>query len=559
MRTLFAALILLPVLLGATPQQDNLPQKTAPCHVSGRVVSAVDGAPLKSGHVALIQESAKDHPQIFATTTDIDGHFEIKNVIAGRYTFFAMHVGYVDQQYQAKSAGEGAVLSLQPGQEIADVLFRMIRAGVITGRIVDENGEPLPKVRVSALRRPTAEEIEDEGGRRSRKEHLVAASETVTDDRGEYRVYGLKPGQYYVKASESAGSMFFLGGGWKDYQLQRELGSEYAPLYYPGVLNAAQALAVVVGGGDEIQADFNMRRVPSVEVAGKVIGPDGKAPSSASVRLDSSGSEDSGYLDFQVAVDGKGEFSLKNVPPGSYTIVASEYDEGKIWHARQKIDVGERKLSSLVLALGTGNKIAGHVAFASSGKPPNLGRVSLWLEPIDDSNDFGGMAHSEKDGSFEILDVPDGSYALHVNAPEPGWYVKSARFGPDDALDKGVQIEAGGTDARLDIVMSSATAQLEGSVTQGDKPAVGVHVRVHPDPEIPYNESRGRGTTTDQNGHFSVPDLAPGKYRVTAKLSVEAGVPTASAEAQTITLHEGDRQSLQLTLVEPQDKESAAP
>ena len=557
MQTLLATLILFPALLGATPAQSSKAQdKTpTPCRVSGRVVSAVDGAPLKSSRVALIQEDAKDRPQVFATSTDIDGHFEIKDVIAGRYTFFAMHVGFVDQQYQAKSTGEGAVLALQPGQEITDVQFRMIRAGVITGRILDENGEPLAKVMVSAMRNPTSEEMEDDGGRPSRREHLIAACESITDDRGEYRLYGLKPGEYYVKASESAGynSSYYFGPA-RDYQLQHELGSEYAPLYYPGVLNAGQALAVAVAGGDEIQADFNMRRVLSVEVAGKVIGPDGKAPSSCYVRIESSGSRESGSTDFDSGVDSKGEFSIKNVPPGSYTIVASEYDQGKLWHARQKIEVGERKVNSLVLALGAGNKIVGHVAFTGRGKSPNPDHVFLWLEPIDDSNDIGGSTRSEKDGSFEILDVPDGSYAVHARLRDSGWYVKSARFGPDDALEKGVQIEAGGTDAKLDIVMSSASAELEGSVMHDDKPALGVHVRVHADPETPYNELRASGAMTDQNGHFSIPNLAPGRYRVTAKLSVDSGVPLASAEAQTITLHEGDRQLLQLTLVEPKDQ-----
>lgn len=80
------------------------------------------------------------------------------------------------------------------------------------------------------------------------------------------------------------------------------------------------------------------------------------------------------------------------------------------------------------------------------------------------------------------------------------------------------------------------------------------HANLRPDPETLYNESRNPEATTDQNGHFSITNLEPGKYRVTAKFSVEPGLPAPKAEAQAITLHEGDRQSVQLSLEEPKEK-----
>jgi len=552
MYTLFATLILLPVLLGAASGQADKSQDKAPppCRVSGRVVSALDGAPLKSSRVALVQEETKSHPKVFAATTDSDGHFDIKNVIAGRYQFFAQHVGYVDQQYRAKGTGEGAVLALQPGQEITDVLFRLIRAGVITGRIVDENGEPMAKILVSALRQPTAEEEEDEGKHRSHKERLRPEARTITDDRGEYRLYGLKPGDYYISASMSGAEMYLrvMAG---DVFLEQALCSEYVPLYYPGVVAFDQAQPVAVRAGDEIAADFTMRRVPGVEVAGKVIGPDGKPAVNASITIESSQGGAGLPDDLRAQID-KGEFSFKNVPPGSYVIIARQYDEGKTWQARQRIEVGERKVNSLVLALGKGITISGHISFVGPGSPPSANRIYVYLSPTEESVDStGGFARVGKDGSFQVLDISDGSYAVRVGISEGGWYAKSIRFGADDVLEKGLQIEAGSSGAPLEIVMSSATAQLEGSVIEDDKAVVAAQVRLRPDPETPYNESRGREATTDQNGHFSITDLAPGKYRVTAKLTAEPGLPAPKSEAQAVTLHEGDRQSVQLTPEEP--------
>src|ERR1017187_5866934 len=115
------------------------------CTVSGRVVSAVDGVPLRSARVGMIQANVAHHPLVYATATDNEGHFELKQVEAGRYEFFASHIGYLEQRYQAKGTeeGEGAVLSLLTRQAGNASMFRLIRASVITGKVVDDRGEPM--------------------------------------------------------------------------------------------------------------------------------------------------------------------------------------------------------------------------------------------------------------------------------------------------------------------------------------------------------------------------------------------------------------------------------
>src|ERR1035437_6769064 len=100
-RTFLASVTLLASALPLQAQGGKAQDKPhAPCRVSGRVVSALDGAALKSSRVTLIQEGVKSHPKVFGTTTDSDWLFEIKNVTAGRYNFIALHVGYVDRQYK---------------------------------------------------------------------------------------------------------------------------------------------------------------------------------------------------------------------------------------------------------------------------------------------------------------------------------------------------------------------------------------------------------------------------------------------------------------------------
>ncbi|MGH9536555.1 MAG: carboxypeptidase-like regulatory domain-containing protein, partial [Terriglobales bacterium] len=207
-----AICLLLPVASFAqVPAMGNPAQKQpALCTVSGQVVTAAEGAPLKSSRIVLLQQDASSHSSssAFAATSDNEGRFEINKAAPGRYSFFASHAGYLTQQYQAKGVNKGAVLNLTAGQEVSNVLFRLVRAAVITGRIIDENGEPVARLAVVALRQLSAEEKEDWGSQ-AKKIQLIGSSAARTDDRGEYRIFGLKPGEYYVKSGDADASSLF--------------------------------------------------------------------------------------------------------------------------------------------------------------------------------------------------------------------------------------------------------------------------------------------------------------------------------------------------------------
>ena len=172
---------------------------SAPCMVTGRVVAAAEGSPLKSARVALIPEHSRSHNQIYAATSDVDGRFIIKDIPPGRYRFFANHIGFVEQQYKAGNNDTGPLVSLRAGEKVSDALFRMTAAAVITGRVSNEDGDAMPRVQIVALRRPNEEETEDEPPLPSRKMQMQAVSSAQSDDRGQYRIFGLKPAEYYIR------------------------------------------------------------------------------------------------------------------------------------------------------------------------------------------------------------------------------------------------------------------------------------------------------------------------------------------------------------------------
>lgn len=219
-----------------------------PCSVSGRVVTAADGTPLKSSQVALIPEPRTRESQVYAATSDSAGQLMIKGVRAGRYRFVATYTGYVEQHYQSNGADEGAVLALHAGQEVRDGLFRMTLAGVITGRANDEDGEAA-LVQIVALCRPTDEEMEEREDFSLRSLESLSAGMAQTDDRGQYRIFGLKPGEYNVKAVDQYEPIYQVMGG-SEWEVRDALGSRYAPIYSPGVTQMGQAETVLLTPGE---------------------------------------------------------------------------------------------------------------------------------------------------------------------------------------------------------------------------------------------------------------------------------------------------------------------
>ncbi|HKT69259.1 MAG TPA: carboxypeptidase-like regulatory domain-containing protein [Terriglobales bacterium] len=550
---LLAAIITASIALAAqatSPQPDQSQQSL--CTVAGRVVTAAEGTPLKSVHVMLAAESpARGEPRTYGVTSDSSGAFVLKNVAPGRYRLIAERTGYVSQQYHSSDTQGGALLGLQSRQQVNDILFRLVLAAVVTGRVTDEDEEPMAGIRIMALRHPTEEEQEEEESFGShQQDQLMPAGSARTDDRGQYRIFGLKPGEYYLQATESLQPPEDVPAA-QDYFVREALGAEYAPVYYPGVLQRGQAETVLLRPGDEAQVDFSLHHIRTVEISGRVLAPDGK-PVNAIIALQDAGVEN--YFEGQnTNTDAEGKFELKGVPPGNYILMAYQQASDEVYYpsARQELTVGNDNIESLTVALSRGADFTGRIVTEGVTRPNYL-QVSLHAIGGKDSGYHGGRV--KPDGSFELKNVPEGNYAIQVyGEDESRWYVKSARLGSDDVLEHGLEVEKG-TGGRLEIVISAARTQVDGSVTQDEKPAVGARVRIVADPETPYNRMRRRDTTTDQNGQFVLPGVAPGKYRVTARSPADYAGEDAKADPQSVTVSEGGHKNIQLKLVPVQSQ-----
>ena len=538
------------LLAQSSTPSDNKPTEasaTEPCTVTGRVLTAAEGNPLKSARVALIPEHSRSHNQVYATSSDGDGHFTLKDIPPGRYRFFAAHAGFVEQHYKAGIDDTGPVFSLRSGEKVSDVLFRLAAAAVIAGRVSNEEGEPMPRIQVVALRRPREEEIEDIDAQRLHKIEMEPVASAESDDRGQFRIFGLKPGEYFIEAEDS----FLPHSGAvpvdESYWVKQALGSDFASVYHPGVTQVSQAQVVPIKAGEEAQADITMRRVKTVEIAGRVIGPTGAA-ANAFIRLEPA--EGGGHnFNRQDTTDEKGNFRLRNIPEGTYYVLAYQRQEGTgIYEsrARQKVEVAGENIDALTISLNKGVTIQGRLKVEGAASVA-LDRLHLTLMPVEEDELSGGHSEVKKDGSFEFPSVRDGSYAFSVWGLDRDGYVKSVRRGPDDLFEKGLQVE-GGSSGKIEVTLACDGAQLEGSVSDDDGAVMGARVRLVPDPLTPYNHLRIQRTTTDQLGHFSLPNVAPGKYKLTTRPMASSETAAYKAEPQAITLSENEHKTTELKL-----------
>src|SRR5918993_5183294 len=258
------------IVVGGEPMQmlppGGRPMKTGTGRIKGRLVAADSGNPVRRAQVRL--SGADVLPKSVAT--DNEGRFEFKDLPAGAFTVNASKSGYVAVNYGQKRPFEpGRPIELVEGQAVENADISLPKGSVISGRIMDEFGDPVADTQVSAMRSTWS----------NGKRRLQSTGRTATtNDLGQYRIYGLPPGDYYVSATmrgtqemvvtEMAMVATMVGGSQPDSPR-----SGYAPTYYPGTPNGSEAQKLAVAIGQEAQnIDFGLLGVRLVKVSGQVVG-----------------------------------------------------------------------------------------------------------------------------------------------------------------------------------------------------------------------------------------------------------------------------------------------
>ena len=487
--------------------------------IGGTVVDAVSGQPLKGADVKLraVPRESDPIPQSQSTSTDAGGRFVFEGVSPGRYNVFASHDGYVDNTRdgawtRAKS------MSVASGQHINDVVFRLLPNGAFTGHITNEAGKPLRGVSVQAMKSSYPH------GRRE----LHDVAHAATNDAGEYRITGLAPGKYYIRAKPPA-------------SLKAKPGSNksYVPLYYPATNDQSHSVALVLRAGEELVGiDMTLAPVHTVQIRGTVINARTSLPSKeAEVTLLSDQGETVFLPGKNFSADGQANFDLPSVPPGSYVIVAqqpSDFHEPRTMWGWTAVEVKDGNVENVEVVVGPGVDVSGHIRIegdtASDPSKQDLGKELSNMTGALEPQEATSLAHltpdidtasMKPDGTFIFREIPQGSYRIDFFPVPAGYYLHST--GAVDVLETGVMVGLGHSPAVLELVLSPGAGRIDGSVESDDQAVPGVSVVLVPDGKDRGQPNYYRQAITDQSGRFAMRNIVPGDYTLFAWEQIDRG------------------------------------
>jgi len=534
-----------------TPQRDQRPAQTGTAVIRGRVFAGDTKRPLRRARIIV------SAPELGAdgrnTSTDADGRYEIADLPAGRYTLRVSRSGYLTLRYgQRRPLEPGKPLQLLDKQVVENVDFVLPRMSVINGRITDEFNDPIEGVSVYALRSMYF------NGRRQ----LVPTGSggMRTDDTGQFRLLGLAPGVYFVTASTRETWTVNRNG------VKQVMG--YAPTYFPGTTRVGDARRVTLRLGEESgNIDFSLVAGRAATLSGTAFDSHGRPYSNVGVREEVRGDAFASFGTIASAiVASDGTFTIRNVPPGEFTLEAvSRRDSAEPDAALLTVVVDGVDIDNLSLTGSAGGTVVGQV-ITEDGAAPALPRLRISVtERTSGQPDPAllgafrnpGSADVNADGTFTIKGV-FGRSRLRLTLPD-GWALKAVLHDGRDIAELPIELRSGETLSGVQVIVTKRMTSVTGQLVdeKGSPLTDGTVVVFAADSSRWAEDSRFvRSARPDQQGQWRIRGLPPGEYLAVAVESIEDGqwnepeyLESIRRFGQKVTLVEAGEQTVALKLV----------
>jgi hypothetical protein len=531
--------------------------------LSGRVVSA-EGAPVRRAQIQLTSPDARVGK---TATTDNDGRYTFTGLPAGRYTIRASKGGFVSFAFGQKALNQPIPpVILGNGESLSGLNIVLPRGGAVTGRVTDEFGDAILQAQVQAMRL----QFQADGERRL----MPAGAAAMTDDLGQFRLYGLTPGEYVISASTRTP----FSPGPPNREVQNEPEEGYAPTFYPGTSNPAEAQTMTVGLGQELTVHIQL--VPSrlAKITGVIVDSQGRPAGQGTPIMFRQAATVGGMITRPANVAPDGAFTISAVPPGEYVLEVrprpgpSEPGSGRSNNnefAFVPISVGGSDITGLRIVTSSGATLSGRVVF--EGTPPPAGtRVRVVPQSADPSRNVDPIRSNANvgvvgpDGSFQI-DGISGPLFLRITidagragtASDPLRYMtRAVLVDGADVADVPFDPTRRGSVSGITVVVTDKVTEVSGVVSDGrGTPLDATAVLI-----VPEQLSAGMSPTrfvrmlqSDSNGKFSVRAMPAGRYAAVALATFDQGhqfdpgvIDRARQIGKSFTLREGETVTLDL-------------
>ena len=513
-------------VLSALPLLFLLLSQGGRASIEGRVLRRGSSDPV-IGATVLLAKIGGQLSDYRTAVTDGNGAYALRTLAAGRYRVYAQSDDYVNAEYgQTGNSTEGTAVEVGGADALRDINISLTPTAVITGRVRDADGNPAPGIYVYALQ-----------PRYVNGERTFSPIQPIqrTNDLGEYRLFGLTPGVYFVSAvamdvPRIEGDTYVVpsplippGGYFRPIRPPTQTaGAEallsglldpaaFAPqtqveTFYPGVTNPADALGLDLAPAAVARVDLALRRVQRVKVQGRVVhAATGQLAADVSVSLVRLGPNPSTTTVRSQAGNTAGVFQFPSVAPGAYEVRASS---GSL-RARTVLEVGDRDVENLPVALVPSITIQGRVLVdGRNARSEDLSGLTLQLLP-------GPLRSFTADGTVSIDGLAPGDYELSFLRVPNHLYVNSLTLGGLPILTAKIRIDRDPGD--LQIGLSTAGGSASGLVLDAaQRPVAGARVVFVPAASLRTRFDLYRAAATDSKGRWEVQGLAPGDYKVFA-------------------------------------------
>jgi len=524
-----------------TPPRDPTEPPTGTASVSGRVVAADTGVPQREAAVTLVSRELQVTRR---TATDEQGRYAFTDLPAGRYALNATPARYRPRYLSTSASGDARehLVDLADGQAIEHLDVALERAGAMTGRVVDELGEPLANVRVSA-------EISGSGS----AARVVAGG--TTDDHGRFRLFGLRPGEYLLQTDGPRGSPTAAGD---------EPGEGYLPTYYPGTTNAAEAPVLELGRGQELtELEIRLVRSRTFRITGLVFGLDGTPAGGVLVRCLRTREDGSPAGGATGITRPDGTFQIADLSPGEYVLfatgLATSGGTGSDASAPVRLAITNTDMDNVTLSMTPGVTLRGQIV-TDQGAVPAFGPAGLRvMTRADGALLMFARSQGEvlEDWTFEITGVRAPVVLRTAGRMGTGYRMMGVYYRGVEISDDFTEFREPTTPRELQIVIANRGASLSGVVTDAagrPAPLVGVTLFPADRKQRSMVSVRNRSTRADESGHYVLDVLPPGDYLVAVVADTASISPTSfdilQRQARPVTLQRDEQKTLDLRVPE---------
>jgi protocatechuate 3,4-dioxygenase beta subunit len=454
--------------------------------LEGQIVNSVSGEAVRKARATLRPKENASRDALITVSTDAAGKFVFVNLEPGEYHLSARRDGFANAQY-----GKPDSITLGQAEHKIGITMKMTPFGVITGRVSDQDGDPIRAMQVSAMTYRYT----------SKGRQLQENRSATTNDVGEYRIFDIPHGKYFLKTVPRGIQAF----------RETEEADYYASIYYPGVADAGAANGVEVGPGRESGGiDFVLRRTRYATIRGRIVAPEGAANVSVGLMTTS----DSGTSTSTTNVEGKErKFQITGVAPGLVYLVGSFVAGGQRHWAQVPLQIASDDINGIALNPIPPMDLTGQVrieAGPSTTKPSQV-RINLEAPGKSYGAEAGGISD---DGRMIFRNIEANTYRV-VPGRLSDLYLKSVHWGSTDITEGDLDLNAGlPARTELTVVLGADGGQLEGTV-ENEKPAAEAVVIL-----VPVSGRRSavfyKSVSTDSAGQFTMKGIAPGTYKLFA-------------------------------------------